>query len=47
MSTEENKALVRRAYEEAWNKRNLDALDELLPPDYDMHRDTASRSGAT
>lgn len=45
MSVYENKALVRRAYEEAWNKRNLDALDELLPRDYDMHRDIAGRSG--
>ena len=45
MSTEENKALVQRAYEEAWNRKNLDALDELLPADYDMHRDTAGRSG--
>lgn len=45
MSIEENKALVRKAYDEAWNRKNLDALDELLPTDYDMHRDTAGRSG--
>ena len=45
MTVEENKALVRKAYEEAWNGRNLNALDELLPTDYDMHRDTAGRSG--
>ena len=45
MTLEENKALVRKAYEEAWNRRNLNALDELLPADYDMHRDTAGRSG--
>ncbi len=37
MSMEENKAVVRRAYEEAWNNRNVDVLDELLPTDYLMH----------
>ena len=32
MSTEENKALVRRYIEVVWNQRNLAALDELLEP---------------
>ena len=32
MSTEENKALVRRYIEVVWNQRNLAALDELLAP---------------
>lgn len=45
MPTGDNKAIVRRAYEEAWNKKNLDALDELLPVNYDMHRDTRGQSG--
>jgi steroid delta-isomerase-like uncharacterized protein len=35
MSTEENKALVRR-YVEDWNKRNLAAL-EIFAPDYVFH----------
>jgi predicted ester cyclase len=33
MSVEENKAIFRRMIEEVWNKRNLDAADELFAPD--------------
>ena len=39
MSTEDNKALVRRLYEEQ-NGHNLDYLDEALVPDY-VHHDPA------
>jgi len=37
MSTEENKAIVRRLYEEFYRKRNADVLDELISPDYVRH----------
>jgi predicted ester cyclase len=34
MSVKENKALVRRFIEEIFNKRNRDALDEIMHPDF-------------
>ena len=36
MSLEENKTIVRR-FIEAYNKRNLDSLDEFVAPDYVDH----------
>jgi steroid delta-isomerase-like uncharacterized protein len=38
MSTEENKALVRRAWEVVFNQRNLDALDEFYAADAVWHQ---------
>jgi steroid delta-isomerase-like uncharacterized protein len=40
MSAEENKALVRRVYEEFTNQKNLDVLDQGLVVDY-VHHDPA------
>jgi steroid delta-isomerase-like uncharacterized protein len=37
MSTENNKALVRRVYEESINRGNLALLDELISSDYVEH----------
>jgi steroid delta-isomerase-like uncharacterized protein len=37
MSTEENKAMLRRVYEEALNKGDLAILDDLLAADYVLH----------
>ena len=37
MSTEENKALIRRFYEEVFNKRNLTALADFYAPDHVDH----------
>jgi steroid delta-isomerase-like uncharacterized protein len=37
MSTEENKALVRRSVEEGWNKGNLAVFDEITTPDFINH----------
>lgn len=39
MSAEENKAIVRRVFEEVFNKRNLAVADELLTPDSLNHDD--------
>ena len=36
MSTEQNKALLHRIFEE-WNKHNLAGIDELCAPDYVAH----------
>ena len=37
MSAEENKAIVRRVFEEVWNKGNLDIIDELVASDFVRH----------
>ena len=37
MSTEENKAIVRRYYEEGWNQKNAAVRDELISPDLVYH----------
>ena len=35
--SEENKAVIRRFYEEVWNEKNLDAIDELIAADHVDH----------
>jgi len=37
VSAQENEALVRRYFEEAWVKRNLAAVDEFMVPNYVEH----------
>ena len=37
MSTEENKALAKRAWEEMFNQKKLDVIDELFASDYIYH----------
>ncbi len=37
MSTEANKSLVRRYYEEVFNRGKVSLLDELAVPDFDEH----------
>jgi predicted ester cyclase len=37
MSTEDNKAIVRRLHEEFWNKGNVAAIDELIAPNMVVH----------
>ena len=37
MSAEENKATFRRYVEEAWNKGNMDIMDELMAAHYARH----------
>ena len=45
MSTEENKALVRRFYDEVTNGRNVAILDELLAPNFEGFTDEGSDNG--
>ena len=37
MSAEENLAVMRRYFNEAWNQQRIDLLDELVAPDYVNH----------
>ena len=37
MSTEQNKAISRRTFEEAWNKGNLVVIDEVVAANYVGH----------
>src|SRR5215207_10314971 len=37
MSAPENKAVVRRFYEEVWDKGNVDVCDDVFAPDYIRH----------
>ena len=39
MSIEDNKALVRRAFEEVFNKGNVAAVDRLFAPNFVVHLD--------
>jgi predicted SnoaL-like aldol condensation-catalyzing enzyme len=45
MSTESNKAVVRRFIEEILNKQNAAPVDELLAPDYVNHMMPGGREG--
>src|SRR5438270_13959962 len=42
MSTEDNKAIIRRYFEEVHNKGNVAAVDELLAPNIILHFDSPS-----
>ena len=35
--TADSKAIVRTLYEEAWNKRRLELLDEIIAPSHALH----------
>ena len=45
MSTEQNKAVVRRFIEEVLNNQNLALVDELFAPDYVNHLAPGGREG--
>jgi len=41
----ENRAIVRRLYEEVWNRRRLELVDELISPSHALQSPDASGSG--
>jgi steroid delta-isomerase-like uncharacterized protein len=41
----ENKAIVRSLYEEVWNKRRVELVDELMSPSHAMHDNHLADSG--
>ena len=45
MTVEENKAIVRRVFEEVWNTGNLALIDELYAADYVRHNAPPDRPG--
>lgn len=44
MSTAENKALIRRLYEEVWNKRRLEVVNEFISPSHALSGSLATDS---
>lgn len=46
MSTEQNKARLRRLFEDGLNQRNLDLISELIGPDYVNHNLPAPEPGS-
>jgi hypothetical protein len=40
----DNKAILRRLYEEVWNKRRLEVVDELISPSHALNHPIVSDS---
>src|SRR5260370_12375284 len=40
----DNQAIIRRLYEELWNKRKLELVNELISPSHALHGPSASGS---
>lgn len=45
MSTEQNKMLARRLFEEVWNNKNLSVLDELVASNFVFHNSVQTLYG--
>ena len=43
MGTEENKAVIRRVFDEVWNRGDLDRIADLFAPDFVRHGATPGR----
>src|SRR5437879_10415096 len=40
----ENKAIIKQLYEEVWNKRRLELVDEIISPSHALHDPNATGS---
>jgi predicted ester cyclase len=47
MSTEQNKTIVRRYFDELWNQNNLTVIDEILAPEVEGHVAAQTFRGAS
>ena len=45
MSIEQNTQLARRLFEETWNSKNLDVMDELVAPNFVFHNSVQTLYG--
>lgn len=45
MSTEQNKMQARRLFEEVWNSKNLEVLDEMVAPNFVFHNSVQTLYG--
>jgi steroid delta-isomerase-like uncharacterized protein len=45
MSVEDNKAILKRIFDEIWNKGNLDLIPELISPEYVGHSPQGENRG--
>src|SRR5205809_6987441 len=43
----ENKAIIRQLYEEVWNKRRLELVDEIISPSHALHDPNATGSAVS
>jgi len=46
MGIEENKAIIKRYFDEVYNEGNLDVIDEIISPDFEYHSPIGGYKGS-